>query len=197
MKLKRISILFTLMLVLSTLFTSFAFADEKLDKPNLVALGDSITFGWNLDDTLGNTKKSANAFPNLIAGGAFNVTNISGGGWTSKNILDEVTNPANATAIQNANVFTLDIGSNDLMQAIGLGEIIKNGTPVNPAELLPKVQAASLQFGKNLQSIFTKIRSLNITAPIILYNLYNPFASVDVPVLTVEASVAPNNVQFY
>jgi lysophospholipase L1-like esterase len=197
MKLKRISILFTVMLILSTVFTSFAFADEKLDKPNLVALGDSITFGWNLGDTEGNTKKSANAFPNLIVGGAFNVTNISGGGWTSKNILDEVNDPENATAIENAHVFTLDIGSNDLMQAIGLGEIIKNGTPVNPAKLLPKVQAASLQLGNNLQAIFTKVRSLNTTAPIILYNLYNPFASVEVPVLTAEASVAANNVQFY
>jgi lysophospholipase L1-like esterase len=185
------------MLVLSTLFTSFAFADEKLDKPNLVALGDSITFGWNLDDTLGNTKKSANAFPNLIAGGAFNVTNISGGGWTSKNILDEVTNPANATAIQNANVFTLDIGSNDLMQAIGLGEIIKNGTPVNPAELLPKVQAASVQLGKNLQAIFTKVRSLNTTAPIILYNLYNPFAEVELPNVTSDALATVAEPTFY
>jgi lysophospholipase L1-like esterase len=197
MKLKRISILFTLMLVLSTIFTSFAFADEKVDKPNLVALGDSITFGWNLEDTEGNTKKSANAFPNLIAAGAFNVTNISGGGWTSKNILDEVNDPENATAIENADVFTLDIGSNDLMQAIGLGEIIKNGTPVDAAALLPKVQAASLQLGKNLQDIFTKVRSLNNTAPIILYNLYNPFASVDVPVLTAEASVTANNLLFY
>ncbi len=79
-------------------------------------LGDSITFGWNLEDTEGNKQKSAYAFPNLIAAGAFNVTNISGGGWTSKNIIDEVNDPKNMAAIESANVFTLNIGSNDLMQ---------------------------------------------------------------------------------
>ncbi|MEH6994828.1 GDSL-type esterase/lipase family protein [Neobacillus drentensis] len=182
MKFKRLSVLLTLMLAFSTFFTSFAFAEENVDKPNLVALGDSITFGWNLDDTNGNTQKSAKAFPNLIiAEGFFNVTNISGGGWTSSHILAQVNNPANEASIQNADVFTLYIGSNDLMGAIGLSDIIKNGTPVDPSTLIPKVTVASQQLGLNLQQIFGKIRSLNTEAPIILYNIYNPFASSEVP----------------
>ncbi|MFP7299196.1 GDSL-type esterase/lipase family protein [Neobacillus niacini] len=181
MKFKRLSVLLTLMLAFSTFFTSFAFAEENIDKPNLVALGDSITYGWNLDDTNGNTQKSLKAFPNLIiAEGYFNVTNISGGGWTSSHILTQVNDPANEAAIQNADVFTLDIGSNDIMGAVGLSDIIKNGTPVDPSTLLPKVTAASQQLGLNLQQIFGKIRSLNTDAPIILYNIYNPFAQSDV-----------------
>jgi lysophospholipase L1-like esterase len=128
MKFKRLSVLLTLMLAFSTFFTTFAFAEENTDKPSLVALGDSITYGWNLDDTNGNTQPSSKAFPNLILEpGFFNVTNISGGGWTSSHILGQVHNPANEAAIQNADVFTLDIGSNDLMGAVGLSEIIKNG----------------------------------------------------------------------
>ncbi|MEH7275014.1 GDSL-type esterase/lipase family protein [Neobacillus vireti] len=176
MKFKRFSILLTLMLTFSTFFTSFAFANENVEKPNLVALGDSITYGWNLDDTNGNTKKSSKSFPNLILEqGFFNVTNISGGGWTSSNILAQVNDPANEAAIQNADVFTLNIGSNDLMGAVGLKTIIDNGTPVDPAALQPKVEIAAAQLGQNLQSIFGKIRSLNTDAPIILYNIYNPF----------------------
>lgn len=182
MKFKRLSVLLTLMLAFSTFFTSFAFAEENTDKPSLVALGDSITYGWNLDDTNGNTQPSSKAFPNLILEpGFFNVTNISGGGWTSSHILGQVHNPANEAAIQNADVFTLDIGSNDLMGAVGLSEIIKNGTPVDPATLLPKVQAASQQLSVNLLQIFSKIRSLNAEAPIILYNIYNPFGASEVP----------------
>lgn len=182
MKFKRLIVILTLMLTFSTLFTSFAFAEENIDKPNLVALGDSITYGWNLDDTNGNTQPSSKAFPNLIfENGFFNVTNISGGGWTSSHILAQVTNPANEAVIQNADIFTLDIGSNDLMGAIDLKTIVENGTPVDPAVLQPKVIAASQQLGLNLQQIFTKIRSLNPEAPIILYNIYNPFATSEVP----------------
>ena len=169
------------MLAFSTFFTSFAFADENIEKPNLVALGDSITYGLNLDDTNGNTQPSLKAFPNLILNGGFNVTNISGSGWTSANILAQVNNPANVAAIQNADVFTLDIGSNDLMGAIGLKNIIENGAPVDPAALQPQIIAASQQLGQNLQLIFAKVRSLNVEAPIILYNIYNPFAASDVP----------------
>ena len=69
MKFKKLSVLLTLMLAFSTFFASFAFAENNV-KPNLVALGDSITFGWNLDDTNGNTNQSLKAFPNLIGNGA-------------------------------------------------------------------------------------------------------------------------------
>jgi lysophospholipase L1-like esterase len=181
MKFKRLSVLLTLMLAFSTFFTSFAFAEETIDKPNLVALGDSITFGLNLDDTNGNTQPSLKSFPNLILDGGLNVTNISGSGWTSGHILSQVNNSANEAAIQNADVFTLNIGSNDLMGAVGLSKIIENGTTVDPTTLQPLVLAASQQLGQNLQQIFTKIRSLNNEAPIILYNIYNPFAASQVP----------------
>ena len=67
MKFKKLSVLLTLMLAFSTFFTSFAFAEKYMYKPNLVALGDSITFGWNLDDTNRKYKSIIKAFPNLIA----------------------------------------------------------------------------------------------------------------------------------
>jgi lysophospholipase L1-like esterase len=181
MKFKRLSVLLTLMLAFSTFFTSFAFAEENTDKPNLVALGDSITYGLNLDDTNGNTQPSLKAFPNLILDGGFDVTNISGSGWASTDVLAQVNNPANEAAIQKADVFTLDIGSNDLMGAVGLKTLIENGTPVDPAVLQPQIIAASQQLGQNLQLILAKVRSLNIEAPIILYNIYNPFAASQVP----------------
>ncbi|OLO28189.1 hypothetical protein BTR23_18080 [Alkalihalophilus pseudofirmus] len=61
------------MLLVSTLFSSFAFANEQ-SKPSLVALGDSITYGYGLGDP---SSPSSDAFPYLIGDGLFEVTNIS------------------------------------------------------------------------------------------------------------------------
>ncbi|EKN66135.1 lipolytic protein G-D-S-L family [Neobacillus bataviensis LMG 21833] len=181
MKFKRLSVLFALLLILSTCFSSLAFATDS-DKPSLVALGDSITHGWNLDGDYSPTQPvSQNAFPFLIADRGFNVTNISNGGWTSADILAQVKNSANEESIKTATIFTLNIGNNDLMKAVGLSDILKNGTPVDPETLKPNALIAASQLGENLIEIFKRIRSLNPTAPIILYNLYNPFGESDIP----------------
>ncbi|MFJ5714308.1 SGNH/GDSL hydrolase family protein [Neobacillus sp. NPDC093127] len=177
MKFKRLSFLFVFVLVLNTFFASFAFADEN-PKPNLAALGDSITFGLYLE--AGQVQASPNAFPSLIAGGKFNVSNFGVPGLTSSQLLAGFdADPRVKPALQSANVITLNIGNNDIMLAADLKKIIENQTPVDPIELLPKVTAAATQLGVNLQAIVGKIRQQNQTAPIILYNLYNPFGEGD------------------
>ncbi|WP_420489296.1 SGNH/GDSL hydrolase family protein [Neobacillus niacini] len=89
---------------------------ENNVKPNLVALGDSITFGWHLDDTNGNANPSLKAFPNLVGNGNYNVTkNISDGGWDSTELLAKIGKPENIAALSGADVITLNIGSNDLL----------------------------------------------------------------------------------
>jgi lysophospholipase L1-like esterase len=185
MKFKRVSLLLIIMLAFSTFFTSFAFAEENIDKPNLVALGDSITFGWNLDDTNGNTQKSSKAFPNLIIENSFfDVTNISGGGWTSGKLLSEIAKPENAAAIQAADVVSLDIGSNDLLQAPEIVKLRENppGPETTPEELaaiqqkiLAEIDGISKQLAGNLGQTVGLIKNLNPEAVIIFYNLYNPY----------------------
>ena len=169
MKLKRFSVLLIAILALSTLFSSIASA-EKNERHNLVALGDSITFGLHLEPN--QTKPSPNAFPSLIANGQFNVTNLGVPGWTSADLLNALkTNPTFKNSLKSADVVTLDIGSNDLLQAAGLS------TPQTPAvtpELIQKLALADQQFAMNLQAIIKAIKT-QTDAPIILYNLYNPF----------------------
>ncbi len=183
MKFKRLSVLLTLVLAFSTFFASFAFAENNV-KPNLVALGDSITFGWNLDDTNGNTNQSLKAFPNLIGNGNYNLTkNISGGGWNSTQLLAELTKQENIAALSSADVITLNIGSNDLL---GLPEVRALLNPAFPTLPLDQqalaIAAANEAVGKaiptltvNLGTILGSLKKLNGDATIILYNLYNPF----------------------
>jgi lysophospholipase L1-like esterase len=172
LRFKRLPIIFALVLVLSTFFSSFVFAENNV-KPNLVALGDSITFGYKLEAN--QTQASPNAFPNLIGNNAFNVTNLGIPGWTSGQLLAALNTDQFINAVKAADVVTLNIGNNDILQAADLSNIILTHTPADPAVLLPNVQAAAAQLSVNLQAIITKIKTQNPTAPIIFYNLYNPF----------------------
>ncbi|MDP4158056.1 MAG: SGNH/GDSL hydrolase family protein, partial [Bacillota bacterium] len=85
MKLKRLSALLIVVLALSTIFSSIVSAEKK-EQPNLVALGDSITFGYHLPDQIGQ-QPSPHAFPSLIGEGHFKVTNLGYPGLTSSGLL--------------------------------------------------------------------------------------------------------------
>ncbi|SDM58899.1 SGNH/GDSL hydrolase family protein [Bacillus sp. OK048] len=175
MKFKKLSVLLTLMLAFSTFFASFAFAaEENMYKPKLVALGDSITFGFKLEDN--QIQPSPNAFPSLIADRAFDVTNLGFPGWTSSDLFNAMNTDAKfSPAIKAADIITLNIGSNDLLGAVGINQIIANPGAVDQNALLQQVVPAAGILKQNLTSIITKIRTENPTAPIVLYNIYNPF----------------------
>jgi lysophospholipase L1-like esterase len=183
MKFKRLSVLLTLMLAFSTFFTSFAFAEVNIDKPNLVALGDSISFGLNLE--AGQTKASPNAFPSLIAPDKFNVTNFGVPKLTSLQLAGNLSTPDARTllALNSADIFTLYIGGNDLLQATGIGAILNSQEPINltpqkQQELIDTAMLAAGTIAENLSSSIEAIRLKNETAPIILYNIYNPIPNV-------------------
>jgi lysophospholipase L1-like esterase len=183
MKFKRLPVLLTLVLAFSTFFTSFAFAEENIDKPNLVALGDSITFGYKLEPN--QMKASPNAFPSLIAPDEFNVTNLGVPGITSLQLAAKLSTPDAGTllALNSADIFTLYIGGNDLLQATGIGALLNSPVPVSltpelQKDLIDKAIAAAGDIAGNLRSSIEAIRSKNETAPIILYNFYNPIPDV-------------------
>ncbi|KGM44634.1 GDSL-type esterase/lipase family protein [Neobacillus niacini] len=191
MKFKKLSILFILMLALSTFFSSSAFA-ENIDNPNLVALGDSITYGLNLESS--NSQPSPNAFPNLIQNGNFKVTNLGVPALTSTQLLNNLSNPAVQGAIGNANVITLFIGSNDLLQDPLLASVMQQLGAAPPFEGNPALEQifnAAVQAAEppkaliktNLTGIFNVIQQINPNAQVILYNLYNPFGTGNLKVL--------------
>lgn len=148
---------------------------------NLVALGDSITFGYNLSDTNDNTTPSAQAFPALIAGADhFSVSNLGIPGWTSGDLLAALPTPAFVRAVRGASVITLDIGSNDLLHLAGSMGLLNDAASTTPITLTPtedaQFTAAIDQFGKNLAQILSTLRA-ETNAPIVIYNLYDPFPS--------------------
>lgn len=149
--------------------------------PSLVALGDSITFGYNLADTKGNTVPSQSAYPMLIGkADHLSVSDLGVPGWTSADLLAALQTPPFAQAVAGASVVSVDIGSNDLLQPAAQMGLLKQGAadPSGEITFTPQEQqvlAAAVQaFGRNLSAIVGDIRR-QTQAPILLYNLYNPF----------------------
>lgn len=193
MKFKRFSFLFVFMLILSTLAAPFAFAKTApAPKLKVVALGDSITFGY--------PPPSTTAFPDLITG-AREVVKYGGSGATSSQLFAAInSNPKNfKKAIKKADVITINIGSNDLMQATGVATLFANLQPLVPnlqvnmlnGELVKVINSVTLAsptpdqlalYSTNLVKIIKTIKS-ETDAPIILYNLYNPIVLSNNPIL--------------
>ncbi|MCA1032688.1 GDSL-type esterase/lipase family protein [Bacillus timonensis] len=173
MKFKSLSLLFLIMLLVGTFLTPMTSANTD-EKPMLVALGDSITYGYNLDPA--NPKPSENAFPSLIGNGENDVVNLGVPGWKSSDLLAALTtDPTFSAALLKADFITLNIGSNDFLQHPDVKKILKGEAPPTATpELIQSLQATSVQLGTNLQAIFAAIRS-QTDAPIVFYNLYNPF----------------------
>ncbi|WP_051663277.1 GDSL-type esterase/lipase family protein [Alicyclobacillus macrosporangiidus] len=161
-----------------------AMASAAVQQPQegvLVALGDSITFGYNLTDTNGNSTPSHSAFPYLIGRDTgYTISDLGVPGWTSEDLRVALGTPNFARAVQGAAAITLDIGSNDLLRLAGQMHLLDAAQkdPTAPVTVTPEQQAqftqAIQQFGVNLTSILTTLRS-QTQAPIVLYNLYNPF----------------------
>ena len=185
LKFKHMSLLFAVLLVFNLFASNLVLAEEiKETDPTLVALGDSIPYGTNLLDR-------SQAFPNLILDGKTNVINKSVPGQTSSQLLVQITTDhETAQALQNADVITINTGNNDLLQAAKIAEIvaaIKDGEEIDYKTLQKDVAAAALKAGENLVVILHTIRGMNQDAPILLYNIYNPFPSLDAePVKTLH-----------
>jgi lysophospholipase L1-like esterase len=174
MKSNKLVVLLTLLLIINTFISSFAFAGDH-SKISLAALGDSITFGYGLEQNM--TAPSSKAFPNLIEGnGSVEVTNLGVSGWTSTDLLNALTNDAHFNeALSEANIVTLNIGSNDLLKAIQFYDMINSNAPIKlTPELELKVKLAALRLGEQLKMIVGHVQE-KTSSTIILYTLYNPF----------------------
>ncbi len=86
--------------------------------PSYVALGDSISTGYGLEDyTVGTVP--TNSFSHLIADEmGYDLTNLAVDGNTAPGILAQLSSEAVQTAVRNADLITITCGGNDLMGAL-------------------------------------------------------------------------------
>ena len=219
---KRIvSLVLCLLLLFTLCVPATAEEDEPIEKKKYVALGDSITAMLNMDYA------TDNRYPELLAAkNDWDMQSFSHNGWRSNEIrimleddyeadtfdklflliyggstLQDLQNYREdlRTAIQNADVITLSIGSNDLMGNLIfdiLGHVlIPQGAGVTPLkdmvsatvssivssgnDYIHTLLAAEKTFRINWNHIIHDIRALNPNATIVVFGLYNPFGSVN------------------
>lgn len=168
---KKIGLSLAAVALVGSLFSTSSFAKENkgnaYGKIDLVGLGDSITFGYNLGEN--NDKPSSFAFPYLIGEDAqLEVRDLGIPGWTSSQLLDAIKNDKNfRQSIKHADYLTLDIGGNDLLQAL-------KQSGGDPLILQGLISTMVPTLTNNLHQIIQEISNLT-DAPIVVYNIYNPF----------------------
>ena len=153
--------------------TAFAHQDNGHGKDSLVALGDSIPFGYNLGTNNNNPAKTA--FPFLIGDKAdLRVRNLGVPGWQTADLLAALeTDKKFRQAVRHADYVTLTIGSNDFLEILRAANAESGGDPQKFQQLLALKLADSDVFD-NIAEIVEEIYSLT-DAHIVLYNIYNPF----------------------
>ncbi|MCT8140011.1 lipolytic protein G-D-S-L family [Anaerobacillus sp. CMMVII] len=162
-----------LLLTITLLFSTTVLAKNDNAKKSLLALGDSIPYGYNLGED--NDSPSKDAFPYLIGDDKnMRVRNLAVPGWRTDQLLDAVENEQKfRQAIKQADAITLNIGNNDLLQALAVANAESGGDPFwFNYHLQDQINKSNLF--ENLGSIVAEIRSLT-DAPIVIYNVYNPF----------------------
>lgn len=164
-----------------------------------VALGDSITTGYGLED---GDKSFAQQ---LAEAQGLALENLAEKGATSADVLEELKEPGAQEFVENAQLITLTVGGNDLMAALyqylarayneknpganldweAVPEQILNGNLASfAAENLAKFinsdehADARATFENNFLAIVENIRGLNPTARLIVANQYNPYGHV-------------------
>lgn len=169
----RLFKIFSAVLIALTFATPAAFASEDHGKDLLVSLGDSIAFGYGLSKD--SNKPSEKAFPSLIGDEAdLRVRNLAFPGWQTDNLLAALEESKKfRQAVRHADYVTVTIGSNDFLALLKAANAESGGNPALLEKLLAQKLAQSDVFD-NLAEILEEIRSLT-DAPIVLYNIYNPF----------------------
>lgn len=202
-RIKRIICMFYVLALCLTLLPGAAPAD-KTDDRNYVTLGDSISTGYGLTDP------DTQSFPALAAEQTgCTLTNLAEDGETSASLLEKLTD--NTVDIRDADLISVTVGGNDLMNALyaflaekyneGREEaeylnaeeisdalISKNMTVLMSAVTNIPLFAGSEQaetafsaFETNLNAIIGRIREINPDVRIILVNQYNPYGHIASP----------------
>lgn len=196
---KRVLGLLCILALCFGLMPASAFASQEI----YVALGDSITAGYGLAE-------DEPSFPEIIAEdrGAQLCDFGQPEGWTSAKLLKQLQTPEVAAAVASADIVTITIGGNDLMDALyaylagqtggkmtadDIREMLESGKfgPGQLPLLYQLIQSlngfaeseqatnASTGLSANLTAIISGIKQANPDVTLVMANQYNPYGHLD------------------
>lgn len=166
-----------------------------------VALGDSISAGYGLSE-------GELSFPERLAQSTrYALADFSSSdGVTSQALLETLSQPEVADAVKNADVITITVGGNDLMNALyeylaeasgtmtadEIREGLENGSfdmftlmglmqQLDGFPISSQASAALTALGANLSRALAQIKGMNPDAACIVANQYNPYGHINSP----------------
>jgi lysophospholipase L1-like esterase len=148
--------------LLPFLFLAYAANEYRnYSSSKYLALGDSLAVGMGAFWGCGYTRLYYNWLINSVCFRYLSYCNLSVIGWTSKDLLNAVTNNNYyRNVIMNSTIITIDIGGNDIL---------------NHRNSSDKLFEALECFKDNLYTTLKEIRCLNNHAQIYLMDIYNPY----------------------
>lgn len=175
---KIVRFCFTIILFLVILVPSAkaGSGDDEEKIMNYVALGDSIAGGYGLKDA--DTESYAGRIAHMLENeyGAVRLTNFGKNGLRSEQLLDILTNEKNEQheayreELRKADLITLSIGSNDLLQYLSVG--MDFGKFQKQADEV--FSDACEAFAQNIPRIIDAIHTQAPCARLFVNNIYNP-----------------------
>ncbi|AQQ52176.1 GDSL-type esterase/lipase family protein [Planococcus lenghuensis] len=169
--------LLAVLLVAGSLLSPAALAKNENARDSLVALGDSIPFGYNLG--VNNQHPSKAGYPSIIGEEAdLRVRNLAVPGEQTEGLLSDLqTSQKYRQVVKHADYVTLSIINNDLLEILREAGVESAKNPDSFQQLVLQKLLTDDAF-LNLNAIITEIRELT-DAPIVLYNVYNPYQTGD------------------
>jgi len=172
MKFKRIKkktlIIFLIILILLTISIAILKVCLTPESINYVALGDSLAQGYPYYLKKKSSSYSDNIFKQISISKQLNInvtyTNYGTSGFTSSDLLKQISKPDVAQNLSESNIITLDIGGNDLLKVLtthGINDY---------RSILESVD----NYYDNLIKILNILRTLNPNAKIYISNVFNP-----------------------
>ncbi|MBS8263180.1 hypothetical protein DYI25_01865 [Mesobacillus boroniphilus] len=162
---KKNTALAIFILIIISILAAFSLFDKEKEDKLVVALGDSLTYGYGDEngsgyiDTLKTRLNKQNSED-------YNFANEAIYGLESSGILTQLSNIMVSSKLNDADYFILFIGTNDLINSNG-GNLknLQHG----------KIERGQEVYLQNLRAIIDTLRERNNEAPILLLGMYNPY----------------------
>ncbi len=153
-------------------------ADSKSGKLVFLSLGDSIAQGAGL------SSRSTEAYGAIVsAKRGYEFINDAVGGYTSSDLLDQLTNSKNArycaSDVAKADIICVSIGGNDIIKDPDISTPFSNRDYASMYTVfIAKSPTLLSALKSNISKIVSRIKELNPDAVLLVQSLYNPvFAS--------------------
>jgi lysophospholipase L1-like esterase len=151
-------------------FSLYAEESKSESKKRVIALGDSLTYGYGDDKDTGYIGRLEEKVNRKKTKESYQFQNLGIPGQKSSGLQKQLMKPSVTEDLSEADIFIVNIGTNDLIKSNG-GDFV----PLYHE----KIMEAKKEYVDNLNFILDTLEKTNKDAEILVIGLYNPYPDKD------------------